>query len=182
MTALVVPYDFRCPITQEVMKRPVMNKYGINYERRAILEWLNNGNNTCPMTRNPLRPSMLLPNVQLETDIREWLKENGKEVLAPHMAARKVPYDFLCPITQEVMKHPVMNKYGINYERRAILEWLNDGNNTCPMTRSPLRPSMLLPNVQLETNVREWLKENGEEVSEPHRGANNLDFMGFICV
>jgi hypothetical protein len=80
------------------------------------------------------------------------------------------------------MKHPVMNKYGINYERRAILEWLNDGNNTCPMTRNPLRPSMLLPNVQLETNVREWLKENGEEVSEPQRGANNLDFMGFICV
>jgi hypothetical protein len=98
------------------------------------------------------------------------------------MTALEVPYDFLCPITQEVMKYPVMNKYGINYERRAILEWLNDGNDTCPMTRNPLRPSMLLPNVQLETDVREWLKENGEEVSEPQRGANNLDFMGVICL
>jgi hypothetical protein len=93
------------------------------------------------------------------------------------MSALEVPYDFLCPITQEVMKHPVMNKYGINYERRAILEWLNE-NNTCPMTRNPLRPSMLLPNVRLETEVRAWLKENGE-VSELQLG----DFMGaLVCV
>ena len=95
------------------------------------------------------------------------------------MSARKVPNDFLCPITQEVMTHPVMNKYGINYERRAILEWLYNGHNSCPMTRNPLRPSMLLPNVRLETEVRAWLKENGEEVSELQRG----DFMdALVCV
>ena len=158
-----------------------MNKYGINFERRAILEWLDNGNNTCPMTRNPLRPSMLLPNVRLETEILFWLKENGaEEVKHSHMAAaREVPYDFLCPITQEVMQHPVMNKYGINYERRAILDWLNKGNNTCPMTRNPLRPSMLLPNVRLEIEVRAWLEENGEEVSKLQR----RHFMGaLVCV
>jgi hypothetical protein len=178
MSALEVPYDFLCPITQEVMKHPVMNRYGINYERRAILEWLN-GNNTCPMTRNPLRLSMLLPNVRLETAIRFWLKENGEEVTHPDMVALEVPYHFLCPITQEMMQHPVMNKYGINYERRAILKWLNNGNDTCPMTRNPLRLSMLLPNVRLESEVRAWLKENGEVVSELQRG----DFMGaLVCV
>jgi hypothetical protein len=123
----------------------------------------------------------LLPNVQLETGVRQWLKENGEEVSEPRMAALKVPCDFLCPITQEVMKHPVMNKHGINCEQQAILEWLNKGNNACPMTRNPLRPSTLLPSVQLETDVRDWLKENGEEVSEPQRGANNLDFMGVVC-
>jgi hypothetical protein len=115
-----------------------------------------------------------------------WLEENGEqEVSEPHMTTllEEVPYDFLCPITQEVMKHPLMNKYGINYERRAILEWLNNGNNTCPMTRNPLRPSMLLPNVRLETKIRAWLKENGEqEVSEQQHGANNLDFIGAACV
>ena len=60
-----------------------------------------------------------------------------------------VPPEFICPITQELIVFPVMSRYGLNYERQAILEWLQKGNPTCPMTRKPLRPSMLLPNVLL---------------------------------
>jgi hypothetical protein len=97
------------------------------------------------------------------------------------------PSDFICPITHDVMQHPVMNRFGLNYERRAILEWLSNGNLTCPITRQPLKPSMLLPNVRLETKIRVWMLETGqyEEFRKAHRksGTKNLDFLvGFVCV
>lgn len=53
-----------------------------------------------------------------------------------------------------------MSKYGHSFERRAILEWLAEGNTSCPITRKTLKPSMLFPNAALRLRVRSWQREN----------------------
>jgi hypothetical protein len=92
------------------------------------------------------------------------------------------PFNFICPITQELMNHPVMNRWGANYERKAILEWLNKGNKTCPLTRNRLKPSMLIPNAALEAQIREWMLQTGQEQPEVQRGGKHQDFLGLMQV
>ena len=55
---------------------------------------------------------------------------------------------FLCPITQEVMRDPVIGSDGITYERTAIETWFATGNTTSPMTRAPMS-RILTPNIAL---------------------------------
>jgi U-box domain len=75
------------------------------------------------------------------------------------------PDDFICPLTLEVFSDPLISKYGHNFERTAILEWLAEGNLECPLTRKPLSPSMLFPNVQMRLKIKQWQEENELEVS-----------------
>mmetsp|Transcript_10887 Transcript_10887/g.31480 ORF Transcript_10887/g.31480 Transcript_10887/m.31480 type:complete len:170 (+) Transcript_10887:128-637(+) len=70
------------------------------------------------------------------------------------------PQHFVCPLTMECMADPLCSKYGHNYERRAILEWLDAGKDTCPMTRKPLLPSMLIPNHSLRLKIKAWKAAN----------------------
>lgn len=52
-----------------------------------------------------------------------------------------VPHSFICPLTQDIMKDPVIDPEGNSYEREAILEWLNrdgTGVGTSPVTRRRL--------------------------------------------
>jgi hypothetical protein len=56
--------------------------------------------------------------------------------------------DFLCPILHEVMEDPVITPGGINFERRAIEEWLQR-NRSCPVTRKRLQPHQLKRNDAL---------------------------------
>ncbi len=42
------------------------------------------------------------------------------------------PNRYLCPITQEVMVHPMMDREGHNFEQAAILDWLQR-SSCCPM-------------------------------------------------
>ena len=50
-----------CPITQEVMREPVIDSEGNTYEKSAILEWLKTSNKS-PVTRNVISASRLVPN------------------------------------------------------------------------------------------------------------------------
>jgi Mg-chelatase subunit ChlD len=63
-------------------------------------------------------------------------------------AAFTTPDAFLCPITQEVMRDPVIGSDGITYERTAIETWFATGNTTSPMTRAPMS-RILTPNIAL---------------------------------
>lgn len=72
---VAVPDDFLCPLTMEVMENPLITRFGHSYERSAILEWLQKGK-SCPLTRNPLRPSDLISNLPLKARIQIWRKLN----------------------------------------------------------------------------------------------------------
>ena len=54
----------------------------------------------------------------------------------------------ICPITQDVMIEPVIDREGNTYEKSAILEWLKT-TNISPITRNVISASQLVPNRAL---------------------------------
>lgn len=84
-----------------------------------------------------------------------------------------IPANFICPITKNVMKNPVMSRYA-SYEKSAILARFEEGEMTCPVTGEPLYPSSIISNVKLQKEIEYWMNDqNGEgkanhpETTEP---------------
>ncbi|XP_027365449.1 U-box domain-containing protein 14 isoform X2 [Abrus precatorius] len=69
----VIPDDFRCPISLELMKDPT-------YERACIQKWLDAGHKTCPKTQQTLLHTALTPNYVLKSLIALWCESNGVEL------------------------------------------------------------------------------------------------------
>ena len=67
----------------------------------------------------------------------------------------EIPDTFVCPLTMDLMRDPLYSKYGHHFERNAILQWLAK-ENTCPITRQPLFPSMLIPDNSLQVKMKAW--------------------------
>ena len=82
-STLDIPDDYICPLTLEMFIYPVMDRYGNNYERSAIMTWFANGNTTCPLTRRELKPSDLVTNSNLKSQIDEFRKEQLKQTCLP---------------------------------------------------------------------------------------------------
>ncbi|PIA64874.1 hypothetical protein AQUCO_00100385v1 [Aquilegia coerulea] len=70
------------------------------------------------------------------------------------------PKDFVCPITSNIFDDPVTLETGQTYERRAIQEWLDRGNSTCPITRQKLQSTQLpKTNYVLKRLIASWQEE-----------------------
>ncbi|KAK4799739.1 hypothetical protein SAY86_025104 [Trapa natans] len=76
----VIPDDFRCPISLELMKDPVIVSTGQTYERSSIQKWLAAGHHTCPKTQQTLLQTTLTPNYVLKSLITLWCDSNGVEL------------------------------------------------------------------------------------------------------
>ncbi|KAK4254958.1 hypothetical protein QN277_008026 [Acacia crassicarpa] len=74
-----IPDDFRCPISLELMKDPVIVSTGQTYERSCIEKWLEAGHSTCPKTQQTLTSTVLTPNYVLRSLIAQWCEANGME-------------------------------------------------------------------------------------------------------
>ena len=71
----------------------------------------------------------------------------------------KLPKAFLCPITHDIMKDPVVLSDGHTYERSAIEKWIKIlGRRTSPMTGLPLPHIDLTPNFTLKSMIVESCK------------------------
>ncbi|KAL2340885.1 hypothetical protein Fmac_008825 [Flemingia macrophylla] len=75
--ACVVPEEFRCPISLEIMTDPVTISTGQTYNRDSITKWFRQGNMTCPKTRETLTNTQLLPNTTLKKLIQKFCANNG---------------------------------------------------------------------------------------------------------
>nr|XP_043631565.1 U-box domain-containing protein 10-like [Erigeron canadensis] len=67
-----------------------------------------------------------------------------------------IPDDFLCPISLELMRDPVIVSTGQTYERSYIQRWIDCGNTTCPKTQQKLRNVTLTPNYVLRSLIAQW--------------------------
>ncbi|XAR68727.1 Ubiquitin--protein ligase [Bertholletia excelsa] len=70
-----VPADFRCPISLDVMRDPVVVATGQTYDRQSINLWIESGHNTCPKTGQTLAHTDLIPNRALKNLIAMWCRE-----------------------------------------------------------------------------------------------------------
>ncbi|XP_038891943.1 U-box domain-containing protein 14 [Benincasa hispida] len=76
----VIPDDFRCPISLELMRDPVIVSTGQTYERSCIQKWLDAGHKTCPKSQQALSHTALTPNYVLKSLIALWCENNGVEL------------------------------------------------------------------------------------------------------
>ncbi|KAH7863731.1 hypothetical protein Vadar_021309 [Vaccinium darrowii] len=78
----IIPDDFRCPISLELMRDPVIVSTGQTYDRSCIEKWLDAGHGTCPKTQQVLTNTgctALTPNYVLRGLIAQWCEGNGIE-------------------------------------------------------------------------------------------------------
>ncbi len=73
----------------------------------------------------------------------------------------KIPTEFVCSITKEIMRDPVFTLDGITYEKSAITDWLKT-NDTSPHTGKKLENKQLIPNVNLKNQIQQFVQNNQE--------------------
>ena len=76
-----------------------------------------------------------------------------KEVIRARGGA---PDDLQCPISQELMRDPVVAADGRTYERAQIAEWIRS-HNTSPMTNEQLDHKHLCSNDIARERVRQFI-------------------------
>ncbi|WOH06232.1 hypothetical protein DCAR_0625655 [Daucus carota subsp. sativus] len=73
----------------------------------------------------------------------------------------EVPSFFLCPISLEIMKDPVILSTGITYDRMSIENWIFlRKHNNCPVTKQELTDVELTPNHTLRRLLQAWCTLN----------------------
>ncbi|XP_037645818.1 WD repeat, SAM and U-box domain-containing protein 1-like isoform X2 [Sebastes umbrosus] len=78
------------------------------------------------------------------------------EALKAEQSGSDAPDEFLCPITRELMKDPVIAADGYSYERESIESWIRGKNKTSPMTNLFLQTTILTPNRSLKMAITRW--------------------------
>ncbi|XP_057509772.1 U-box domain-containing protein 9-like [Actinidia eriantha] len=77
------PEEFRCPISKEIMRDPVIVATGQTYDRPFIQRWLKAGHRTCPQTQQVLSHTLLTPNLLIREMISQWCKTHGIQLPDP---------------------------------------------------------------------------------------------------
>lgn len=72
---VAIPADFRCPITLDIIRDPVVVSTGQTYDRESISLWIQSGHNTCPKTGQALVHTNLIPNRSLKNMIALWCRQ-----------------------------------------------------------------------------------------------------------
>ncbi|KAL1219003.1 E3 ubiquitin-protein ligase PUB23 [Cardamine amara subsp. amara] len=73
----------------------------------------------------------------------------------------EIPSFFLCPISLEIMKDPVIVSTGITYDRESIEKWLFSGKQKlCPVTKQDISDADLTPNHTLRRLIQSWCTLN----------------------
>ncbi|XP_047074865.1 U-box domain-containing protein 15-like [Lolium rigidum] len=118
--SLMIPNDFLCPISLEIMTDPVIIASGRTYERRRIQKWLDAGQRTCPKTQQPLAHLSLAPNFALKNLILQWCEKNKVEMQNGEPAEEPV-------VEQEVSKEVLvpslvkdLSSANLDVQRKAV--------------------------------------------------------------
>lgn len=88
----------------------------------------------------------------------------------------KIPEDYVCSITHEIMVDPVFTADGDTYERKAIADWLTS-HDTNPNTGSKLEHKQLTLNKALKSQISKFVEDHRRlfELELP-RAAEQGDF------
>ncbi|MFS7998301.1 putative U box domain, armadillo-like helical, Zinc finger, RING/FYVE/PHD-type [Helianthus anomalus] len=115
-----IPYHFRCPISLELMRDPVIVTTGQTYDRSSIESWVATGNTTCPVTRLPLTDFTLIPNHTLRRLIQEWCVAN-RSYGVERIPTPKQPAD---PVTVRSLLNQAASQSNSKHARLSALRRL----------------------------------------------------------
>ncbi|KAJ9547931.1 hypothetical protein OSB04_020474 [Centaurea solstitialis] len=74
------------------------------------------------------------------------------------------PREFLCPISNKLMRDPVIVSSGKTYDRFVIEQWLKSDIWTCPKTKEALTRTILTPNHLIKKLITQWCKDHNVEL------------------
>ncbi|KAK4373342.1 hypothetical protein RND71_008726 [Anisodus tanguticus] len=74
-----------------------------------------------------------------------------------------IPEEYLCPISLELLRDPVIVATGQTYERSFIQRWIDGCNTRCPKTQQILEDLTLTPNIALRRIISDWCTRNNIE-------------------
>ncbi|KAM9398073.1 WD repeat, SAM and U-box domain-containing protein 1-like isoform 1-T1 [Salvelinus alpinus] len=103
------------------------------------------------LTKETLASELNIESVGLRSKVLRKVEE-----LKAGCVCTGVPDEYLCPITRELMKDPVIAADGYSYEREAIESWIATKNRSSPMTNLPLQTTLLTPNRTLKMAIGRW--------------------------
>ncbi|XP_061370748.1 U-box domain-containing protein 16 [Gastrolobium bilobum] len=133
---VVVPTDYRCPISLDLMRDPVVVATGQTYDRVSIKLWMDSGHNTCPKTGQSLAHTDLIPNHALRNMIALWCREqripfeaetvsgklNGGVTNKAALEATRMTASFLV----NKLKVPLADSNAVVYELRVLAKTDSD--------------------------------------------------------
>jgi len=86
-----------------------------------------------------------------------------------------IPNEYLCPITLEIMREPMVMPDGHTYEKEAIKMAL-EKTHCSPLTKIPMNFSDGVINYSLKSLIENFIKENHLQLGDIFEKINNLDF------
>ncbi|XVF84190.1 hypothetical protein PTKIN_Ptkin17bG0005600 [Pterospermum kingtungense] len=138
MSDVTIPADFRCPISLELMRDPVVVASGQTYDRESINHWIESGHTTCPKTGQTLAHTELIPNRALRNLIAMWCREqkipfetagtnekvNGVKSSKAAYEATKMTVSFL--VNKLSVSQSMEEANGVIYDLRALAKTDSD--------------------------------------------------------
>ena len=76
----------------------------------------------------------------------------------PYSLTAAPPREFTCPLTKQVMRHPVKFVDGHTYEKSAILAWC-EKNSTSPLTNEAICEVRYEVDIDMKNKIKTWKKE-----------------------
>ncbi|KAM3917573.1 WD repeat, SAM and U-box domain-containing protein 1 isoform 2-T2 [Leptodactylus fuscus] len=119
------------------------------------------GKELLSLTKDVLQHDLHIDSLGLRNKILRKIEDLKSKMKA---TSCNVPEEFLCPITCEIMKDPVIASDGYSYERKAIESWISTRRSS-PMTNLPLENLLLTPNRTLKMALNRWLDTRAQEIS-----------------
>ncbi|XP_068173893.1 WD repeat, SAM and U-box domain-containing protein 1 isoform X2 [Antennarius striatus] len=109
------------------------------------------GTELLSLTKETLVSELHIESVGLRNKLLRKVEE-----LKSDLVCSGIPDEFLCPITRELTREPVLASDGYSYEREAIESWISTKNRSSPMTNLPLLTTLLTPNYTLKMAIGRW--------------------------
>lgn len=70
-----------------------------------------------------------------------------------------IPEDLIDPLSYELFHDPVITPSGITYEKSIILDHLDRNGKFDPLTKQPLNPDQLYPNLAIKNSVCSYIEQ-----------------------
>ncbi|XP_070332256.1 WD repeat, SAM and U-box domain-containing protein 1 isoform X6 [Odocoileus virginianus] len=112
------------------------------------------------LTKESLADDLKIESLGLRSKVLRKIEELRTKVKT---LSSEIPDEFICPITRELMKDPVIASDGYSYEKEAMENWISKKKRTSPMTNLVLSSVILIPNRTLKMAIDRWLSETHQK-------------------
>ena len=120
--------------------------------------------------RNPVSRPGFARAVEPDLEVLQAAAPKEAPILPELASDAEVPSHFVCPITHEAMREPVVAPDGFTYERTAIEKWLCTSqlkSVKSPMTGETMESNRLTPNHVLRSMIADFYDKHKKKRASP---------------